>query len=60
MNLDLIKYVLRLSIVPMLFVSLLLITYGADSDINIVNIFGYILLIISGIVIFNVAKNEDE
>jgi hypothetical protein len=44
----------------MLFASLLLITYGADSDINIVNIFGYVLLIISGIVIFNVAKNEDE
>lgn len=60
MNLDLIKYVLRLSIVPMLFVSLLLITYGADSDINIINIFGYVLLIISGIVIFNIAKNEDE
>lgn len=60
MNLDLIKYVLRLSIVPMLFASLLLITYGTDSDINIVNIFGYVLLIISGIVIFNVAKNEDE
>lgn len=60
MNIDLVKYVLRLSIVPMLFVSLLLITYGADSDINIVNIFGYVLLIISGIVIFNVAKNEDE
>lgn len=60
MNLDLIKYVLRLSIVPMLFASLLLITYGVDSDINIVNIFGYVLLIISGIVIFNVAKNEDE
>lgn len=60
MNIDLIKYVLRLSIVPMLFASLLLITYDDDSDINTVNIFGYILLIISGIVIFNVAKNEDE
>lgn len=60
MNIDLVKYLLRLSIVPMLFVSLLLITYGADSDIHIVNIFGYVLLIISGIVIFNVAKNEDE
>lgn len=60
MNIDLVKYVLRLLIVPMLFVSLLLITYGADSDINIVNIFGYVLLIISGIVIFDVAKNEDE
>lgn len=60
MNIDLVKYILRLSIVPMLFVSLLLITYGADSDINIVNVFGYVLLIISGIVIFNVAKNENE
>ena len=60
MNLDFFKYILRLSVVPMMFVSLLLITYGDDSDINIVNIFGYILLIISGIVIFNVAKNENE
>ena len=60
MNLDLFKYILRLSVIPMLFVSLLLITYGADSDINGVNILGYILLVISGILIFNVAKNEDE
>lgn len=60
MNLDLFKYIMKLSVVPIMFISLLLITYGDDSDINIVNIFGYILLIISGIVIFNVAKNEDE
>lgn len=60
MNLDLFKYIMKLSVVPIMFISLLLITYGDDSDINIVNIFGYILLIISGIAIFNVAKNEDE
>ena len=60
MNLDLFKYILRLSVVPMLFISLLLITYGTDDNIDVINIIGYILLIISGIVIFNVAKNEDE
>ena len=60
MNIDLFKYIMKLSIVPMLFVSLVLITHGADDNISIINIIGYILLIISGIVIFNVAKNEDE
>lgn len=60
MNLDLFKYILRLSVIPMMFVSLLLITYGDDSDINGVNVFGYIILVIIGIVIFNIAKNEDE
>lgn len=60
MNIDLFKYILRLSVIPMLFLSLVLITYGADSDINGVNILGYILLVISGIVIFNIAKNEDK
>lgn len=60
MNLDLLKYIMKLSVVPMMFVNLLLITHGADDNISIVNIIGYILLIISGIVIFNVAKNEDK
>lgn len=60
MNLDLFKYIMKLSVIPMMFLSLLLITYGDDSDINGVNILGYILLVISGIIIFNVAKNEDE
>lgn len=60
MNLDLFKYIMKLSVIPIMFISLLLITYGDDSDINIVNIIGYILLVISGIVIYNVAKNEDE
>ena len=60
MNIDLFKYIMKLSIIPIMFMSLLLITYGDDSDINVVNIIGYILLVISGIVIYNVAKNEDE
>ena len=60
MNIDLFKYIMKLSIIPIMFISLLLITYGDDSDINVVNIIGYILLVISGIVIYNVAKNEDE
>ena len=60
MDLDFFKYILRLSVIPMMFISLLLITHGTDSDINGVNILGYILLVISGIVIFNIAKNEDK
>ena len=60
MNIDLFKYIMKLSIIPIMFISLLLITYGDDSDINVVNIIGYILLVISGIVIYNIAKNEDE
>lgn len=60
MNIDLFKYIMKLSIIPIMFISLLLITYGDDSDINVVNIIGYILFVISGIVIYNVAKNEDK
>lgn len=61
MNIDLFKYILRLSVIPMLFVSLLLIAHGTDDAINIVNIIGIILLIISGaIIINNASKDKDE
>ena len=60
MNLDLFKHIMKLSIIPMMFISLLLITYGDDSDINVVNIIGFILLIISCSYIIVEAKNEDE
>ena len=60
MNIDLFKYIMKLSIIPIMFISLFLITYGDDSDINVVNIIGYILLVISSIVIYNDAKNKDE
>lgn len=56
MDLDFFKYILRLSVIPMLFLSLLLITYGTDDGISITNVIGYILLIISGTIIINDAK----
>lgn len=56
MNIDLFKYILKLSVIPMLFLSLLLITHGADDDISIINIIGFILLIISGSYIIVDAK----
>lgn len=61
MDIDLFKYILRLLVVPMLFLSLLLITYGTDDSINLVNVIGIVLLIISGtIIINNASKDEDE
>lgn len=59
MNIDLFKYILKLSVIPMLFLSLLLITHGSDDDISIINIIGFILLIISGsYIIVDANKNE--
>lgn len=60
MNLDLFKYILKLSVIPMMFISLLLITYGTDDSINGVNVLGFVLLIISSSYIIVEAKNEDE
>lgn len=59
MNIDLFKYIMKLLIVPMMFVSLVLITYGDIDTINGVNILGFILLIISSIVII-INNNENE
>ena len=60
MNLDLFKYILRLSVIPMMFISLLLITHGDADNIDGLNILGFILLIISSSYIIVEAKNEDE
>ena len=60
MNLDLFKYIMKLSVIPMMFVSLLLITHGDDDSIDGINIIGFILLIISCSYIIVEAKNEDE
>lgn len=61
MDIDLFKYILRLSVIPMLFLSLLLITHGTDDSINVVNVIGIVLLIISGtIIINNASKDNDE
>ena len=60
MNLDLFKYIMKLSVIPMLFISLLLITHGTDDNIDGLNVLGFVLLIISSSYIIVEAKNEDE
>lgn len=61
MNIDLIKYITKIIVVPMLLLSLVLISHGNDSNISIMNVIGFILLIISGIIIINNAnKDKDE
>ena len=61
MDIDLFKYILKLSVIPMLFLSLLLITHGTDNCVNGLNVIGIVLLIISGaIIINNASKDKDE
>ena len=60
MNIDLFKYIIKLSVIPMMFVSLVLITHGSDAGISTINIIGFVILIITGIVIFNIARDEDK
>lgn len=59
MNIDLIKYIMKIIAVPMLLLSLMLISHGADDHISFINVIGIVLLFISGIVIVNnVDKDE--
>ena len=60
MDIDLIKYIMKIIVVPMLLLSLVLISHGSDSNISIINVIGFILLIISGSYIIVDAKNKDE
>lgn len=60
MNIDLFKYIMKLSVIPMMFVSLLLISHGNDDSIDGLNVLGFVLLIISSSYIIVEAKNEDE
>ena len=60
MNLDLFKYIMKLSVIPMMFVSLLLISHGNADNIDGINIIGFILLIISGSYIIVDAKNNKD
>ena len=60
MNMDLFKYIMKLSVIPMMFVSLLLITHGTDDSIDGLNVLGFVLLIISFSYIIIEARNEDE
>ena len=60
MNLDLFKYIMKLSVIPMMFISLLLITHGDADSIDGLNVLGFVLLIITSTIIITDAKNEDE
>lgn len=60
MNIDLFKYIMKMIVVPMLLLSLVLIIHGSDDNISIINVIGFILLIISGSYIIVDAKNKDE
>lgn len=60
MNIDLMKYIMKIIAVPMLFLSLILISHGTDDHISITNIIGFILLIISGSYIIGNAKNNKD
>ena len=59
MKIDLIKYIMNIIAVPIMFLSLILISHGADDHISFINVIGIVLLFISGIVIVNnVDKDE--
>ena len=60
MDIDLFKYIMKMIVVPMLLLSLVLIIHGNDDNISIINVIGFILLIISGSYIIVDAKNKDE
>ena len=60
MNIDLMKYIMKMIVVPMLLLSLVLIIHGSDDNISITNVIGFILLIISGSYIIVDAKNKDK
>ena len=61
MNIDLIKYIMKIIVVPMLLLSLVLISHGSDDHISFINIIGFILLIISGsYIIVDTSKDKDE
>ena len=60
MNIDLMKYIMKIIVVPILLLSLVLISHGSDSNISIINVIGFILLIISGSYIIVDAKNNKD
>ena len=61
MNIDLMKYIMKIIVVPMLLLSLVLISQGSDDHISIINVIGFILLIISGsYIIVDASKDKKE
>lgn len=60
MNIDLMKYIMKIIVVPMLLLSLVLISHGADDHISFINVIGIVLLFISGSYIIVDAKNNKD
>lgn len=60
MKIDLMKYIMKIIAVPMLLLSLILISHGADDHISIMNVIGFILLVTSGSFIIVDAKNNND
>ena len=60
MNVNLMKYIMKIIVVPMLLLYLVLISHGSDDHISFINVIGFILLIISGSYIIVDVKNKDE
>lgn len=59
MKIDLIKYIMKIIAVPILFLSLILISHGADDHISFINVIGIVLLFISSIVIINDVNKKE-
>ena len=51
---------MKIIVVPMLLLSLILISHGNDDNISIMNVIGIVLLIISGSYIIVDAKNNKD
>lgn len=52
---------MKIIVVPMLLLSLLLISHGTDDNISFINVIGFILFIISGsYIIVDTSKDKDE
>ena len=61
MKIDLIKYIMKIIVVPMLLLSLVLISHGSDDHISSMNVIGLIQRIISGsYIIVDASKDKDE
>lgn len=59
MKIDLFKYIMKIIVVPMLLLSLVLISHGADDHISFINVIGIVLLFISGIIIINDVNKKE-
>lgn len=58
MKIDLIKYILKVLVIPLMVVSLVMLTEGSIDDISSTNIIGFILAIVVLIITVIVDSND--